>query len=800
MQTTQELYHQAQQFQQAGQLAKAWDYYQAILKQQPQHLPTLTSMANLLYKQKEYQRAVEIYQHLTTFDLLNADIWYRCGMTYAKLEDKKAIDCFRKVLKIHPKSAEKVRLTVLLQLAKALKNAKQHPEAKKIAERLVAKDPKNASALSVLAQIAQVDKEEEKAYALFQQVIAFVPENAAAHLNMGTSCMVLKKLEAAAKHLEKARLLRPNWAEAYRELGICYQHQGHTDKALSFLKQALKIKPKDKENYRKIANFYRTQGDYKTSVLYDKKLSELAPDDKDAQYNIGLAHSILGNAAGSLPYFQKAYELEAEAQTAFALGNTFNSLQDPDKSDYWFNKTIAHQPDHYSAIYNLILRKMEYCDWSNRAADVARLIATLEEHLQSEHYELSLPALFLNYIDLPMPLHLKMNQYIEQGSKKRIDLLKKQVNFVHQPRNRKQLHIGYTSPDFRDHPVGRLVAELFEHHDREKVKVFTYFLTPYEANNEYAQRIKAGSDVSREFAFISTIDAAKQIYADEIDILIDLAGHTASNRIDILALQPAPIQAHCIGFPDTMGMSSIQYILADKYLAPKHLADFYTEEIVHLPSCFISPRPKLSASPLSRVEVGLPEDVFVFVGFNRPAKIEPELFACWLAILKAVDNSVLWLSDFLPKARKNLLQTVKEAGIAPERIIFSEKRPYPIYLKSHQLADLFLDTWHYSAGSTAIAALGAGLPVLTCMADNNAARMGASIVAAAGLEELICEDLESYQRKAIELAQNPSVLEKYKLQLRQPAEEILLFNNQQFVQNLESTFEQLWSKWKKEET
>ena len=609
---------------------------------------------------------------------------------------------------------------------------------------------------------------------------------------MGAICIVLEKVAEAICHLEKALALKPDLVQAYRELALCYQQKGMAVQAINYLEKAIQLAPNDKENYQRLTNYYRLRGNHKKCIEYGKKYITLAPEDREAYYHLGLSLSMLGLQKDSLPYLKKAYEITANAESAFAVGNVYNSIKNTESAKHWYEKALAEDPNYYAAIYGVLFQKMDNCDWENRKADEAQLINTLTQQLETEQYCQTIPSLYFNYFNLPMPLHLAMNKYLEKGGEALIKILKQQVHFVHQKQAKKQLHIGYISPDFRDHPVGRLVANLFQYHDRSKVKVSAYFLTPYNEKDEYAKQIATSSDAYRDFALTDTVTAAQQIYADGVDILIDLAGHTANQRLTILALQPAPIQVHLMGYPDTTGQSYIQYYLGDPYLSPKSLQPYYREQIWQLPNAFVGTKTPLIDRVITRAELGLPEKAFVFVGFNRAAKIEPELFQSWLNILKAVDNSVLWLSDLPETAQTNLLQYAEKNGLNKDRLIFAPKRPYEIYLKSYQLADLFLDTWHYSAGSTAIAALSAGLPVLTCMAENNAARMGACIVAAAGLPELICSDLATYEETAIKLAKNLALLQSYKKRLTEVGNKSLLFDNQQFAKNLETAFFEMY--------
>jgi predicted O-linked N-acetylglucosamine transferase (SPINDLY family) len=494
-----------------------------------------------------------------------------------------------------------------------------------------------------------------------------------------------------------------------------------------------------------------------------------------------------------LPYFEKAYSLNPTAQAAYAIGNIHQTNKALNQADEWFQKTLEQDEEYYTATYQLIANRAAHADWSQRTEDERLILETLKTHIDSGNINLPLPTLYFNYFNIPMEWHKAFNEHYAKAHEQRGEQLRKQFPIQHQIEPKKRLKIGYISPDFRNHPVGRLVADLFQHHDRTQFDIYAYSLSTAKANDPFYPRIKAGVDVYRELAFTPTVEAARQIVADGIDILIDLGGHTAHTRPDILAMQPAPIQAHMIGYPNTMGAKYMQYILADQYLVPEHVFEYYTEKVVHLPAAFVGALPQLPDMELTRKEVGLPEEGIVFVGFNRPSKIEPEIFSAWLQILKAVDGSVLWLSDLPKRTRNNLRQVAKRQQVNPSRLYFSEWQPYGKYLKSHQLCDLFLDTWHYSAGSTAVAALGAGLPVLTITDDGNASRMGACIVAAAGLKDIVCENVESYVRKAIQLAQQPELLQYYKDHLREHRAELLLFDNERFARGLEGAF---WGMWR----
>ncbi len=214
--------------------------------------------------------------------------------------------------------------------------------------------------------------------------------------------------------------------------------------------------------------------------------------------------------------------------------------------------------------------------------------------------------------------------------------------FVHTKQRPDRLRVGYLSPDFRRHPVGILLHELFARHDREAFEVYAYALVP--ADDEYTHRIREGCDAFVDVSLMSPEQAARRIHADGVHLLIDLGGYTAHTRTAILALEPAPVQAHFLGYPNTMGADFVPYLLADAWIVPEALAPYYTEQIVYLPQAFVGSPLEMAEAPVTRAAFGLPADAVVFCCFNARYKIEPTVFDAWMRILRRVPESVLWLS------------------------------------------------------------------------------------------------------------------------------------------------------------
>jgi predicted O-linked N-acetylglucosamine transferase (SPINDLY family) len=363
--------------------------------------------------------------------------------------------------------------------------------------------------------------------------------------------------------------------------------------------------------------------------------------------------------------------------------------------------------------------------------------------------------------------------------------------------------IGYLSADFRNHAMGNLLHGLFACHDRQRFEVFAYSLA--DLSDEVTEVIRRGVDHYAMVAAGSSEAIAQRIRADRIDVLIDLMGHTHHGRPSVLALRPAPLQLHYLGYPSSLGADWIDGVIADAWLIPPEHEINHRETVHRLPWGFVSsgplPDPAAPEQPLgaadpaapppSREAIGLPLDAVVYACFNRPEKITPALFGSWLEILRQVPGSVLWIINDEPRVEERLRSRLTAAGLEPQRLVFSPKVESATFGQACALADLLLDTSPYGSGATAVTALAAGLPLLTCPGNTFASRMGASLCAATGLEELICPTPEAYRERAIALGCQPAELKRLRRQLLERHDKLPLFDTAAWVGHLENLLERL---------
>jgi predicted O-linked N-acetylglucosamine transferase (SPINDLY family) len=358
-----------------------------------------------------------------------------------------------------------------------------------------------------------------------------------------------------------------------------------------------------------------------------------------------------------------------------------------------------------------------------------------------------------------------------------------------------RLRIGYVSSDLREHAVGFAMTDVLETHKKADFEVFAYYCG-IARDDGVKQRCRAAVDHWLDINDLSDEEAARRIRADEIDILVDLNGFTKSARTKVFSLRPAPIVVNWFGFPGTMGSPDHHYLIADSHIVPPGSERYYTEKVVRL-SCYQpNDRKRVVADPPRRTDEGLPEGAFVFCSLNGAQKFTASMFAAWMAILGATPDSVLWLFGGAGDTNDRLRALARESGIAPERLIFAEKKANPQHVARYALADLFLDTFPYGSHTTAADALWMGLPVLTFAGRTFASRVCSSLVHAAGIGELACASREQYVATAVALAQNRGALGLLKQRLVDARSACRLFDTPKLVAELEDAFRAMHEDYK----
>ncbi|CUH89713.1 putative PEP-CTERM system TPR-repeat lipoprotein [Phaeobacter sp. CECT 5382] len=354
----------------------------------------------------------------------------------------------------------------------------------------------------------------------------------------------------------------------------------------------------------------------------------------------------------------------------------------------------------------------------------------------------------------------------------------------------RRIRLGYFSCDFFDHATMFLLGQAFARHDRDRFEVFVYDYGPDKGCAEQ-QLVRKAADTYRQVNKLSDEGLAKLAREDGIDIAIDLKGHTNGNRLPVFAFRAAPVQVSYLGFPGTTGMKDMDYFVADPVSIPTDQRQHFSEKILYMPDSYQindNTRPHPETVP-TRAELGLPEEAFVFCSLNNPNKVTPAEFDVWMQLLHEVPDSVFWLLAPDQNLRDNLLKEAQARGIGPDRIVFAGRVSPSQHLARLPQADLFLDAFNCNAHTTASEALWSGVPLVTKMGKQFAARVAASVLTAVGCQDLITETVEDYHDLALKLAQDRAALDAIRARLKGNITTTPLYDTETFVKNFEDLME-----------
>ncbi|MES2324963.1 MAG: TylF/MycF/NovP-related O-methyltransferase [Pseudomonadota bacterium] len=530
-------------------------------------------------------------------------------------------------------------------------------------------------------------------------------------------------------------------------------------------------------------NLADVKDDAGAEVQYRKAL-ELNPNFIEALMNLGTLLERRGDQVGALTHWNRITALanrdnpDSRAfyiQALNNLGRVMEIRKQFPEAEQMMTQSLALDVDQPKVLTHLIHLRQKQCKWP--------ILAPLPGIDERTMFETTSALAMLSASSDPQVQLAAARRYVDEKVLAPTAPLAPAQGYSH-----RRLRIGYLSSDLCAHAVSILTAELYELHDRSRVEVFA-FSWSREDGTPLRRRVVAAMDRYIRIDTMNDEEAAKCIRANEIDILVDLHGLTQGTRPDILSYRPAPVQVTYLGFPGSTALPCIDYVVADRFVLPPELAQHFTEKPLYLPNCFqINDRQREIGPKPTRAACGLPEDAFVFCSFNNNFKFTEEVYAVWMRILQRVPGSVLWLVSDHESVRSNLRMEAGRAGVDPARLYFAERVQPADYLARFQVADLFLDTIPFNAGTTASDALWAGLPLLTCSERTFSSRMAGSLLLAVDLPELITYNLQDYEDKAVGLALDPSTLAGYRAKLHDNRLTCTLFDSPRFVRELEDAF------------
>ena len=601
------------------------------------------------------------------------------------------------------------------------------------------------------AALSSLDRHQE-ALAAYDRALSVRPGHLQALNNRGNALLALKRDSEAVASYDKALAIKPDYPDTWRNRGTALLQLSRLGEALASFDRATDLQPDFADAWEDRAGTLMRLGRHEDAVAaYDRAIA-LKPDNPDLLYNRGNALSIL-----------KRYE---------------EAIRDCEK-------LLRVKPDYPYARGVLVHSKLQCCDWRFLDEEKTKIGAALEAGKRVVS-PFNLKALS----DSPSE-HLRCAQlWVAHEVPPSSMPLWRGARYRHD-----RIRLAYVSADFNNSAVATLMAGVFEHHDRSRVETVA---AAFGSADKTPMRLRLESAFEHfiDLRGQSDLEIATRLRDMEIDIAVDLMGFTGECRSAVFAHRPAPVQVNYLGFPGTMGAPYIDYIVADQTVIPEDQQHAYAEKIAFLPDCYLpSDATRAVAKRPPRREAHLPDKGFVFASFNNSYKFSAPIFDIWMRLLRAVEDSVLWLPQNNASAMRNLAREAQARGVTAERIVFAPPISAPDeHLARLSLADLFLDTLPYNAHTSACDALWAGVPLLTLMGNSFAGRAAASALKAVGLPGLIAHTPDAYEAMASSLARNPAALAELRAKLAHNRRVSPLFDTARFTRHLETAFETMWTR------
>jgi predicted O-linked N-acetylglucosamine transferase (SPINDLY family) len=504
---------------------------------------------------------------------------------------------------------------------------------------------------------------------------------------------------------------------------------------------------------------------------------ELAPRDATLRLTLGAVLLDANRPSEARSELERALELgDKSGEVWDNLGIAQRMEGNDDAALDAFERAAAASASLTPALANLVNARYALCAWDGLEAHEQRLIATLDDPASDPRWP--------PWIALSMPT--SPAQQLQVGRRWASAMLPKAALRRKPPPRSGKLRVGYLSGNLRDHPTARQMVGLFEQHDRSRFEITGY---SYSADDGGAigARVRAAFDRWRDVRDLADADVARLIREDAVDILIDRHGYTLGGRLGILASRPAPVQVHYMSFPGTLGFDAVDDVIADAEVVPPGEERFFHERVWRLPRCYyVNDDRRGVPAASSRRDNGLPDAALVLACLNQSHKLRAELFSTWLAALRARSDAVLWLLAGPEAMQRNLRREAERAGVASERLVFAPRIRQDAHIARIACADLALDTLPYGSHTTGCDALWMGVPMLTCRGKTFAGRVGASLLAAAGLPELIAESPADYAERLRVLLAAPARLTGYREQLSSTGGRSALFDTRGFARDFEA--------------
>jgi predicted O-linked N-acetylglucosamine transferase (SPINDLY family) len=679
-----------------------------------------------------------------------------------------------------------------LAAALQLHQAGRLPDAEAAYRRVLALDPGNAQALHMLGALANQVGQHAAAVELISQSVRIEPTSADAHSNLGVGYQSLGQLQEAIGCYQRALALRPDHVDALNNLAIALQAAGRLTEALESFEGSLKLRPNHAETLNNVGALYLALGRLDEAEARLRRSLKLKPGYAEALTNLGGVQVTRGQIEEAVASCQQAVKhAPADARAHDMLGTALRAAGRLDEAISSYERVLGHSPAGPGAA-NGWLNLAGTLQVAGRSVDAAaayRKALALNPDSPAAHSGLIFALdLLPGHADETFAECRRWNERFGQAWRDR------PATHPNTPDPARRLRVGYVSADYYLHSASAAFMPIMRSHDREQIELYCYSgATTRDAINEEARAL---ADGWREMAYLSDDALEAQIRADQIDILVDLSGHSAGNRLPVFARKPAPVQVTAWGYAASTGLDAMGYFLADPVVVPQESRTRYAEQVIDLPAflCY-DPAPYAPGVASSPAEA---RGFVTFGAFNRLPKISPETVALWGRVLAAVPSARLVIktkgADISP-GREWLLEHLAAQGVHPDRVTLLGGTPHPEHLAAHGEVDLMLDTFPENGGMTTLDALLMGVPVVTLLGERLPGRTSASFLTALGLEDLVARTPDAYVEIATRLAGDLDRLVRERTTLRQRLLASPIGNVPAYTRQVEGIYRELWRSW-----
>ena len=726
----------------AGQLPQADALCREVLAREPRNFNALQLLGHVALQRADYAAAVNWLSAARTVNGASAPLWSNLAVALLALRrPAEALAHCDAAIALNPRLPE-----ALCNRGHALVALMRLEEGLRCYERCLELSADFYDALEGQTQALLRLNRLDEALAGADRALAAAPGPRAWSLR-GAVLLKARRAAEALAAFDRALALAPASPEYHNNRGTALRDLKRHPEALQAYETAVRLRPAFAEVWCNVANLSLDAGKYEEAIGRCDEALRIQPGSLEALNIRGTALRVL-----------KRY---AEAAVAY-------------------ERILSVEPFYGQTQSHLLAVRASLCDWTDYGALAESIVTRVDAGVNA-----SAPHAFL-WVCGSAASQLRCARRFSAD-----EFPKATPQWRGEPYHHERLRVAYLSADFTDHPVAHLIAGVLERHDRERFETFGVSLYRDPAAGPMQARMQRAFDHFEDCSAATDAQVARWLREREIDIAVDLTGHTRGGRLGVLAHRPAPLQVNYLGFAGTSGADYMDYLIGDHVTIPPGKERWFSEQVVRLPQCFLpnDDTQSVAAATPGRSELGLPEAGFVFCAFNNAYKINPTMFDIWMRLLRETPAGVLWLRGGEPAQRANLLRAASARGVEAERLVFASRMErMAAHLARYRAADLFLDTLPYGAHATARDALWAGLPVLTCSGDSFAGRVASSLLTGLGLPDLITADLDEYAQRALMLAHSPATLAKLRARLADESARMSVFTTDAHRRHLESAY------------